>query len=65
MTDFDPNRHIDTLAPLLGLDIRPEWRVEVAQFLTIAHGMAKTVAAAPLPADAHEGAATFRPGTPE
>lgn len=65
MTAFDPDKHIDTLGPLLGLDIRPEWRASVAQFLTIAHGMAKTVNAAPLPPDAHEGAATFRPGAPE
>ncbi len=65
MADFNPDRHIDTVAPLLGLHIRPEWRAEVAQFLNVAHGMAGIVDAAPLPADAHEGAATFRPGTPE
>ncbi|MFD1626841.1 DUF4089 domain-containing protein [Azospirillum griseum] len=43
MTAFDPDRHIDAMAPALGLDIRPEWRVGVAGFLAVAASMARLV----------------------
>ncbi|PWC53977.1 DUF4089 domain-containing protein [Azospirillum sp. TSO22-1] len=61
MTAFDPDKHIDALAPALGLEIRPEWRAGVAGFLTVAAAMADLVEAA-VDDSMAEGAAVYRPG---
>jgi Protein of unknown function (DUF4089) len=61
---FDPDRHIDALAPTMGLSISDTERAGVIQFLTVAHTMATRVFAAPLDNDAMHLAPVFRPGTP-
>ncbi len=58
---FDPDAIIDAMAPLLGLDIRPEQRAAVAANLRIAAGMAAQVLEAPI-GDHSEPAAFFVPG---
>lgn len=62
---FDAARHLDAMEPVLGLTITDAQRPAVLQFLTIAHGMAKVVGAAPLDAASLELAAVFRPGAAE
>lgn len=62
---FDAARHCDAVAPVLGLTITDAQRPVVLQFLTIAHGMAEIVAAAPLDEASLELAPVFRPGAPE
>ena len=62
---FDAARHLDAMAPALGLTITDEQRPVVLQFLAIAHGMSKIVGAAPLDAASLELAAVFRPGAVE
>ncbi|MEZ5864403.1 MAG: DUF4089 domain-containing protein [Geminicoccaceae bacterium] len=63
MTDWDPDRHIDALAPLLGLEVTAEQRPGVRRFLEVAHAMAQRVEAAVLP-DALHLAPVFRPVDP-
>lgn len=63
--DFDAARHLDAMAPSLGLTITDEQRPIVLQFLAIAHGMAKVVLAAPLDPTSLELAPVFRPGAVE
>lgn len=58
--DFDPDRVIDAMAPLLGLDIRPEHRAGVAANLRIAAGLAALVLAEPL-GDHAEPAPVYTP----
>eukprot|EP01036_Dinobryon_divergens_P055203 gene55203-73743_t len=53
------------MAPVLGLTITEAQRPVVLQFLTIAHGMAEIVAAAPIDEASLELAPVFRPGVPE
>lgn len=65
MTAFDARRHIAATAPALGLTIAPAWEAGVAGFLTLAHGMAERLMAAPLADDALEPAPVFRPGPPD
>ena len=60
--DFDPDRHIDAVAPTLGLTVTEAQRPGAALFLNIARGMAETVAAAPVPGDELHLAPVFRPG---
>lgn len=64
-TAFDAARHCDAMAPVLGLTITDAQRPVVLQFLTIAHGMAEIVAAAPNDEASLELAPVFRPGAPE
>lgn len=64
-TVFDAARHCDAMAPVLGLTITDAQRPVVLQFLTIAHGMAEIVAAAPIDEASLELAPVFRPGAPE
>ncbi|HEV2554890.1 MAG TPA: DUF4089 domain-containing protein [Bosea sp. (in: a-proteobacteria)] len=64
-TAFDAARHCDAMAPVLGLTITESQRLVVLQFLTIAHGMAEIVRAAPLDEASLELAPVFRPGAPE
>ena len=62
---FDAARHLDAMAPALGLTITGEQRPMVLQFLAIAHGMSKVVLAAPLDPASLELAPVFRPGAVE
>lgn len=64
MTPYDPARHIDAAAPLLGLEIRPEWRAGVSAFLEVAAAMAALVEGAPED-PGPESAAVYRPGEAE
>jgi len=59
---FDAARHLDAMAPALGLTITPEQRPVVLQFLATAAAMAGIVTAAPVPADTLDLAPVFRPG---
>jgi hypothetical protein len=61
MDSFDPERHMDAMAPALGLSIRPEWRAGVAGFLAVAADMARLVDEASGDALA-ESAPVYRPG---
>jgi hypothetical protein len=61
---FDPARHLDVMAPTLGLRISETQRPVVLQFLAIAHNMALIVDAAPLADDRLELAPKFQPGVP-
>ncbi|WP_042444335.1 AtzG-like protein [Azospirillum sp. B510] len=64
MTDpeFDPLRHMETMAPACGLVIADAHKPGVAAFLTLARGMAAALMAAPLADDALDPAPVFRPG---
>ncbi len=62
---FDPERHIDAMAPVLGLTIADARRPSVAQFLATAHAMARIVARTPGRGDHADLAPVFRPGPPE
>jgi len=62
--DFDPERHLEAMAPTLGLTISEVQKPVVLQFLAIAHNMARIVEAAPLADDKLELAPNFRPGLP-
>ncbi|PTM42148.1 DUF4089 domain-containing protein [Bosea sp. 124] len=59
---FDAARHLDAMAPALGLTITDTQRPAVLQFLAIAHGMSEVVRAAPLDPASLELAPVFRPG---
>lgn len=63
-SDFDPERHLEAMAPPLGLTISETQKPGVLQFLAIAHNMARIVEAAPLADDKLELAPNFRPGLP-
>lgn len=60
--DFDPHRHIDAVAPAMGLTVADAYHPGVAAFLTLAHGMAAKLMAAPLPDASLDPAPVFRPG---
>lgn len=62
---FDAERHLDAVAPTLGLTITAEQRPQVLQFLRVAARMAALVESANLPDDAFELAPVFTPGRPE
>lgn len=66
MTDpsFDPHRHMEAVAPTMGLAIDEAYKPGVAAFLTLAHAMAANLMAAPLADGALDPAPVFRPGTP-
>lgn len=59
---FDAARHLDAMAPALGLSIGAEQRPGVLQFLQTAHAMAELVKTAPLEDGSFELAPAFRPG---
>ena len=59
---FDAARHLDAMAPALGLAITDQQKPAVLQFLAIAHLMSEVVYAAPLGDASLELAAVFRPG---
>lgn len=60
--DFDPERHLDAMAPALGLTITAGQRPGVLQFLAIAQRMAQIAATCPLDDAALDLAPVFRPG---
>jgi len=60
--DFDPERHLDAMAPALGLTITAGQRPGVLQFLAIAQRMAQIAETCPLDDDALDLAPVFRPG---
>jgi hypothetical protein len=60
MSEFDPDRIIDAMAPLLELPLQHADRGLIATHLRIARSMAAIVAAHPLPDDA-EPLPVFRP----
>lgn len=66
MTDssFDPHRHMEAVAPAMGLSIDEAHRPGVAAFLTLAHAMAAKLMSAPLADDSLDPAPVFRPGIP-
>jgi hypothetical protein len=41
--DFDPETVIDAMAPLLGLDVKPDYRLGVATNLRVTAGLATLV----------------------
>lgn len=59
---FDAERHLDAMAPALGLAITAEQRPGVLQFLKTAQAMAELVARAPIEDGSFELAPAFRPG---
>lgn len=46
---FDPDRHIEAMAPLLGLEVTEAMRPGVRRFLEVARSMAEKVETAALP----------------
>lgn len=64
MGEFDPARHLEVMAPALGLTIDEAQKPVVLQFLAIAHSMARIVDAAPLADNSLDLAPSFRPGIP-
>lgn len=58
---FDPDRHMETMAASLGLEITPEQAPGARQFLEIAAGMYALLEAAPVPADSLELASVYTP----
>ncbi len=62
---FDAARHLDAMAPVLGLRISEAQRPGVLQFLAIAQRMAAIVDGAPLDETTSELAPVFRPGPAE
>lgn len=61
-TAFDAARHLETMAPALGLPITPEQRPGVLQFLATAYVMFEVVKTAPIEDGSFELAPAFRPG---
>ncbi|SIQ77207.1 DUF4089 domain-containing protein [Bosea sp. TND4EK4] len=59
---FDAERHLDAMAPVIGLTITAEQRPVVLQFLGIAERMARIVATCPLDDAEFSLAPVFRPG---
>ena len=62
--DWSPDRHIDAMAPLLGLTITEAQRPGVQRFLEVARGMAKLVEEA-APPDTLDLAPVFVPISPK
>ena len=59
---FDAERHIDAMAPTMGLAITAAQRPGVARFLRIARAMAAQLEQAPVDPDTIELAPVFTPG---
>ncbi|SFI31087.1 Protein of unknown function [Bosea sp. OK403] len=59
---FDAARHLDAMAPALGLTITEEQRPGVLQFLGVAYLMSEILHAAPFDDASFELAPVFRPG---
>jgi hypothetical protein len=51
--EWSPDRHIDAMAPLLGLEVTDAQRPGVRRFLEVARAMAETVEAALTPDTLH------------
>ena len=61
--DWSPDRHIDAMAPLLGLEVTDAQRPGLRRFLEVAKGMAEAVEAA-TPPDTLDLAPVFVPIVP-
>jgi len=61
MSRFDPAKHLDALAPALGLDIDPAWRPQVEQFLAVAARMAALLDGFPPGEELEHAAPVFEP----
>lgn len=61
---FDAARHLDAVAPTLGLTISAEQRPGVLQFLATARAMFEVVKTVPVADGSFELAPAFRPGLP-
>jgi hypothetical protein len=62
MGKFDPAKHLEAMAPALGLDIAPAWRPEVEQFLAVAARMADLLDGFPPGEELEHSAPVFGPG---
>jgi len=62
--DWSPDRHIDAIAPLLGLTITETQRPGVRRFLEVARGMAQLVERS-APPDTLDLAPVFLPVSPK
>jgi hypothetical protein len=62
--DWSPDRHIDAMAPLLGLEVTDAQRPGVRRFLEVARAMAETVEAASAGPDTLDLAPVFVPVVP-
>ncbi|MEQ1695065.1 MAG: AtzG-like protein [Hyphomicrobiaceae bacterium] len=54
--------YVDTMGPVVGLEIRDEWKANVASFLALAASNAALYADLPFDDATDESAAVFRPG---
>lgn len=54
--------YADTMAPVVGLNIAPEWKTSVAAFLAMAAAAAALVVDMPLDDAEDEAAPVFKPG---
>jgi len=59
-SSFDPGAYVDAAAPLLGIQITPEWRAQVVVHLAIAAEQAKLLLSADI-GDEAEPAPVYRP----
>lgn len=59
----DWQAYIDVVAPAAGLEIRDEWKANVASFLALAASNAALYADLPFDDAKDESAAVFRPGS--
>lgn len=64
MSLFDPTKHLDAMAPILGLSVEAAWRPEVEQFLAVAARMADLLDGFPPGEELEHAAPVFRPGEP-
>lgn len=60
--DFDAGRHIDAVAPTMGLTITDAQRPGVETFLNLVRDFAQEMEKAPVPDDSFHLASVFRPG---
>ncbi len=65
MSMFDPTKHLDAMAPILGLEIDAALRPEVEQFLAVAARMAELLDGFPPGEELEHAAPVFRPGERE
>jgi hypothetical protein len=65
MSAFDPTKHLDAMAPILGLAVEVAWRPEIEQFLVTAARMAALLDDFPPGEELEHAAPVFRPGEPD
>ena len=62
MSAFDPTKHLDIMAPMLGLAVDTVWHIEVEQFLAVAARMADLLDGFPPGEELEHSAPVFLPG---